>query len=126
MNQRPGLYILHSEKRGRGVYTSEKIEPNEIIEVCPVIVLPSYELPIIHKTSLHDYYFLWSQNQCAIALGFGSLYNHNEKPNAVFEMDYEADTIDIRSTQIIYPGSEITINYHEGDAGGLQLWFDPQ
>lgn len=128
MNQRPGLYILHSEDKGRGVYTSQEIDADEIIEVCPVLVLPPHELSIIHKTSLHDYYFLWGveQNQCAIALGFGSLYNHKNPPNAIFEMDYDAQTIDIRSTRKIAPGDEITIDYHAGDEGGLQLWFDPQ
>ena len=77
MNQRPGVYIAYSEGKGRGVYTSQPIGKGEIIEVCPALIIPKVELPIIHKTTLHDYYFLWGDNldECAIALGFGSIYN---------------------------------------------------
>ena len=125
MNQRPGLYIAHSEGKGRGVFTSQPIESGEIIEVCPVIVLPKLELPIIHKTTLHDYYFLWGEelDQCALALGFGSIYNHELNPNANFILDLENSTIDIESIQKINAGEEITLNYH-GEPGNTDpLWF---
>lgn len=60
---------------------------------------------------------------CAIALGFGSLYNHEVHPNANFILDLENNTIDIVAIQNISAGSEITINYHgePGDEG--DLWF---
>ena len=125
MNQIPGLYISEIPKKGRGVYTSMDITSGDTIEICPVIIIPKLQLPIIHKTILHDYYFLWGDEMedCAIALGFGSLYNHEVHPNANFILDLENNTIDIVAIQNISAGSEITINYHgePGDEG--DLWF---
>lgn len=125
MNQIPGLYISEIPKKGRGVYTSMDITSGDTIEICPVIIIPKLQLPIIHKTILHDYYFLWGEHMedCAIALGFGSLYNHEVHPNANFILDLENNTIDIVAIQNISAGSEITINYHgePGDEG--DLWF---
>jgi uncharacterized protein len=125
MNQIPGLYISEIPKKGRGVYTSLEIAAGDTIEICPLIIIPKLQLPIIHKTILHDYYFLWGEHMedCAIALGFGSLYNHEVHPNANFILDLENNTIDIVAIQNISAGSEITINYHgePGDEG--DLWF---
>ena len=125
MNQIPGLYISEDKQKGRGVFTSTAISEGDLIEVCPVIVISKVELPIIHKTTLHDYYFLWGENMddAAIALGFGSMYNHAVHPNANFILDLENNTIDIVAIENIEPGEEITINYHgePGDEGNL--WF---
>lgn len=127
MQQKPGLLVVHTEAKGRAVITTEAISSGDLIEVCHVIILAPEELPIIHKTSLHDYYFLWGINQDrpAIALGQGSLYNHSYQPNAEFLYDYQNDTIDIKAISDISPGEEITVNYHAGDDDGKQsLWFD--
>jgi len=125
MNQIPGLYIADSEEKGRGVFTSIDISVDDIIEVCPIIKISKVQLPVIHKTVLHDYYFLWGEHmdECAIALGFGSLYNHEVYPNANFILDSENDTIDIVAIRNIGAGEEITLNYH-GESGDEEpLWF---
>lgn len=127
MQQRPGLLVVNIDDKGRGVITTEAIEAGELIEVCHLIILPAEELPVIHKTSLHDFYFLWGvdQNQAAIALGLGSLYNHSYQPNAEFLFDYENETIDIIALEDIPLGAEIVVNYHAGDENGEQtIWFD--
>lgn len=125
MNQRPGLYISDSDDKGRGVFTSEHIPAAEIIEICHVIVVPRAEVPVIHKTVLHDYYFLWGEDMedAAIALGFGSLYNHAVHSNADFILDIENGTIDIVAVEDIAAGSEITINYHGERGDETPLWF---
>ena len=125
MNQRPGLYVMETIHKGRGVFTAVDIEIDEVIEVCPVIKIPKMELPIIHKTTLHDYYFVWGEEMdaCAIALGFGSLYNHAIHANADFILDFENDTIDIVAIRKIYAGEEITINYHGEYGDETPLWF---
>jgi uncharacterized protein len=121
-----GLYISSTPNKGRGVFTSQKINPGDLIEVCPVIVITQRELPIIHKTILHDYYFLWGENleECAIALGYGSMYNHEIFPNATFILDLENMTIDIEAILPIEPGHEITINYHGESGDESSLWFN--
>jgi uncharacterized protein len=126
MNQIKGLYIIDNETKGRGVFTSRPIQAGDLIEVCPVIIMSKMELPIIHKTSLHDYYFLWGEqmDECALALGYGSIYNHAIYANADFILDMEHNTIDIVAIAEISPGSEITLNYHGETGDDSPLWFD--
>ncbi len=125
MYQIPGLYVTNIDNIGRGVVTTHAISFGDLIEICPVIVIPKAELPIIHKTCLHDYYFLWGENMedCALALGFGSLYNHRVNPNADFVLDLEALTIDIIAISDIPEGEEITINYNGTPGDDTTLWF---
>jgi len=122
----PSVYFSSSPIEGRGVFTYEPIEEGVLIEVCPAIVLPEADLPVIHRTHLHDYYFLWGQEekQCAIALGFGSLYNHSYEPNAEYVFDYEQQTIDIYSLKPIEAGEEIFINYNGWPDDKNPVWFD--
>lgn len=124
----PGLYYKHVENKRRGVFCLNEINPGDIIEVCPVILIPEKDLKLINETRLHDYYFLWEQplNSGAIALGYGSLYNHSTSPNAKFELDYENDTIDFICGREIPSGEEITVDYHAGISGRSDLWFDIQ
>ncbi|MBP6398863.1 MAG: SET domain-containing protein-lysine N-methyltransferase [Saprospiraceae bacterium] len=125
MQRVASLYIASSDNRGRGVFTASPIHEGDIIEVCPVIVIPKRELPIIHKTILHDYYFLWGDklDDCAIALGYGSMYNHELNPNANFILDLENMTIDIEAIQDIAAGEEITLNYHGEPGDESEVWF---
>jgi len=125
MTQRPGLYIAHTENRGRGVFTAEAIPREDVFEIAHVIEIPPEELPIIHKSALHDYYFLWGENldRCVIALGFGSLYNHKIDANATFILDLDKGTIDFIAVKDIKPGEEITINYHGENGDDTPLWW---
>lgn len=125
MQRIEGLYIAHTDTRGRGVFTSVDIHEGDVIEVCNIIKIPKRELPIIHKTVLHDYYFLWGHEleDCAIALGYGSLYNHEIHPNANFILDIENETIDIEAIKDIKAGEEITLNYHGEDGNEDEVWF---
>ncbi len=117
------LYIAHTSGRGRGVFTAEEIAQGSTIEVCPVIVLPAQDKARIHASLLHDYYFDWEgRDVTAIALGYGSLYNHSDSPNADYEMDFSAETISIVAQRDIAPGEEICIDYTDG-ADRSTLWF---
>lgn len=120
----PTLYIGPSRLGGRGVFTAAALEADNTIEVSPVIVLPPADLLLIHQTGLHDYYFLWEKGQCAIALGYGSLYNHAADPNADYRMDYPGGSITFFSVRPIAAGEEITINYVSGGNEQGRLWFE--
>lgn len=122
----PSLYIAPSPLGGRGVFTAAAIEPDDTIEICPVIVIPAKDVPLIHQTHLHDYYFLWENQQCAIALGYGSLYNHAAAPNAEYYMDYDNQAISIYCIRPIAPGEEITISYIDENDERTKLWFEVQ
>lgn len=127
--QHPSLYLVNQLTRGRSVFTSEQINFDDLIEICPIILIPQKDLENIHNTVLHDYYFLWGKNHKmgAIALGFGSLYNHSDDPNACFEMNEIDKEIYIRCIKPIIPHEEITINYIDSDLrNDFELWFKDQ
>jgi SET domain-containing protein len=126
MQRIPSVYIGHSARKGRGVFTSAPIEEGDLIEICSVVVCGEDDLPLIHKTKLHDYYFLWGDDEkkCAIALGYGSLYNHEYKPNARYEVDFEEETISFYALTSIKAGEEISVNYNGDWEDHNPVWFD--
>lgn len=107
------LYIAESPEKGRGVFTDQIIEPGEIIERCPVVILGELDIPHIRCTQLNHYYYLWDENKTmgAIALGYGSLYNHAYKPNATWQNLHSEKIIEFYAIERIYPGDEIVIDY---------------
>jgi SET domain-containing protein len=126
MQRLPGIYFAPSEKGGRGVFSAIHISEGTLIEVCPMIVLPEEDFQKIHDSTLHDYYFLWGdeENQCAIALGFGSLYNHDYEPNARYFVDPEEETMEIYAIREIFPGDEITVTYNGHPDDKSLVWFE--
>ena len=121
MHHLPFIYVRPSRLGGRGVFTAQAIEKDTLVELAPVVVLPAADREVIHRTCLHDYYFLWDTDGAAIALGYGSLYNHGAPANLTFSMDYEFHQISFRATRDIEAGEELLIDYREG--GGEPLWF---
>ena len=53
----------------------------------------------------------------ALVLGFGSLYNHSDSPNAVAIRQYDDMVIEFVAIRDIEPGEEITHRYH------CPVWF---
>ena len=106
---------------GRGVFTSESIPKNTIIEISPVIVMSSEDRKLLDKTPLHNYIFEWGEkkNQCCMALGYVPVYNHSYKSNCEYEMDFEKEIITVKTIRFIKEGEELFINYN-GD------WNNPK
>jgi len=123
--QVPGLFIMESAQKGRGVFTPEPILKGSTIEICPCIILSAADTEKIHQTFLHDYYFIWDidKKTSAIALGYGSLYNHGDDPNATFYIDYDASSIKIVGLKDIKSMEEITIDYIGLKGEEYKLWF---
>lgn len=121
----PNLYIAETPNKGRGVFTGAAIPADSLIEICPMIILPPQDVPHLESSTLFDYYFEWGEdgNLGAIALGYGSIYNHSFQPNAFYDMDMEANVLRIYALKDIPAGSEILFNYN-GDPEDLEpLWF---
>ena len=119
------LFFTESDVHGLGVFTGAPISEGTLLEICPVIVLSAADKKLIHQTHLHDYYFLWGKNsdQCAIALGWASLINHSDTPNAIVELNQPEKTLDIYSLRDIEAGEEIFIDYNGGESHENVLWF---
>jgi len=80
----------------------------------------------LDKTLLHDYIFEWGKekDQCAMALGMIPIYNHNYQSNCEYFMDFEDQTIFVKTVRVIENGEELTINYNGDWNDGKPVWFE--
>ncbi|MBX2871945.1 MAG: SET domain-containing protein [Saprospiraceae bacterium] len=125
MQQIPSLYITDSDLGGRGVFTSSPIPKGSIIEIAPVLVIPGVQRKTLDKTIIHDYYFIWGakDQQVALILGNGSIYNHSFDPNAEYQPDFDGQTMSFFALENIEAGIEITVNYNGNPDGKGKFWF---
>jgi SET domain-containing protein len=119
------LFIGISPGKGRGVFTTKDIPAYSDIEVAPVIELTAKERKQIEGTKLYHYIFEWgkTKKKAAVALGFVSMYNHSFDPNCAYEMDYDAQTMTIRTLRKIKKGEELTFSYNGSPTDQTPLWF---
>jgi hypothetical protein len=123
---KPYLFVNETEGKGRGVFTRERIPANTVIELAPVIVMEGKDRGHLDKTLLHDYIFEWGKekDKCAMALGLIPIYNHSYKSNCEYFMDFEDDSIMVKTVRVIENGEELTINYNGDWNDGKKVWFD--
>lgn len=120
------IAVRHISGKGRGVVAERRFEAGEIIERPPVLVIPREEVARIRETRLAHYYFEWGEdcNEAAIALGYGSLYNHSYTPNARYEFREGEERLEFLALRAIEAGEEITINYNNlGTSASQTLKF---
>ena len=122
----PFLFIAHTEKMGKGVFTAEDIDAGTVIEISPVIIMGLQERKLLDQTLLHDYIFEWgdTKEQCCMALGYIAVYNHSYQSNCEYEMDYMQELISIRTVRKIVAGEELFINYNGDWNDAATVWFD--
>lgn len=122
----PCLTIVATQSMGRGVHTSESIDENTIVEISPVIVMTAEERKLLDQTLLHDYIFEWGENKekCAMALGYVPVYNHSYNSNCEYSMNFEDQTITIKTVRYIRAGEELFINYNGDWNNRSPVWFD--
>lgn len=110
------IYIAQSKipKAGRGVFAAMSIKKGETIETVPVFVLPRKDYPVLKKTILRNYYFMWGKVTAGIAYGFGSFYNHSYKANATYKKKMKQQLIEFIAVRDIAKDEEITVNYNYG------------
>jgi SET domain-containing protein len=106
------IEIKQSPIHRYGVFATKDFTPKEIIEVCPVIVFNKLKLK--HRDALVERVFWWDDTSNAIALGYGSMYNHSSKePNAIYAIDRPNQILRFIADKNIAVGSEILIDYGE-------------
>ncbi len=116
------IYVKKSPIHGLGVFVSEKIFKDEVIEECPILSLP---MKFGDVSSLFlDYRFNWPSGtneweEQVISLGFGSLYNHSETPNAYWHSNNDARTFKFIAIKDIEVGEEVLVWY-----GSVDYWND--
>ncbi len=120
-----GLYIKSTKGKGRGVYCDHPILKDEIIEECPLLIIPGNEYDRFQTTKLSDYFFTFdkSENTEALVLGFGSIYNHKTFANANYWIDMEAKSMTVYAVENIAKHTEICINYGGSPGKDYEVWF---
>lgn len=106
-----------TDTMGRGCFAKDFIPKNTLIESAPVILVHRDTFAELngynggtHKLS--EYPFTWGRNGlCAIALGWGGVYNHQPFPNTVWRPSYEFESIQYTTCRDIEAGEEIFIRY---------------
>ena len=121
------LFVAPSPIHGTGVFAARPFSAGEVIECCPVVVCPGSEEALLEQTQLRGLYFHWGDtSDVAVALGYGSLYNHAWSANARYETDVEAGVVRFVAVRPLAAGDEVTINYTGDPEGRGELWFEPE
>ena len=127
----PSVYVKDTgTAKGRGVFAARPFGAGETVEVCPVVLFRKpYE--VLHK-ELKTVVFHWpvpegARATQALALGYGSLYNHSNPSNLRYETDREALLLRLVAVREIEPGEELTINYNADGGAAVSdedWWFE--
>ena len=125
------IYLAPStiSEAGRGVFAIQDIKKDEVIEICPVIIVPQKDISNLRESILVNYYFYFGENdedktRLAITLGYGSLYNHSYEPNATYKKMTADNTINFVAIMDIKKDEEITVNYNYGNPDDKKkLWI---
>jgi uncharacterized protein len=129
-NRRAALIVKDFGHRGRGIIATEDIEPGQLIERSPVLIIPPAERAVLDQTIIFTYVFMWEhltveqdlykhEGRSAIALGYTSLLSHSFQPNCTFIRHIDELFIDVFANRLIRAGEELTIDYQ------MTLWFVP-
>ncbi len=118
----PAIEVRDIIGKGRGVFALRAFRPGETVERAPVIVIPE-EQSKSDDPVLDDYFFAWgaSLQEAALALGYGSLYNHSSRPNSRFVRRMDQRALHIIACRGISAGEEITILYNHFEE---PIWFE--
>ena len=103
----PKLYVKSSPVHGNGVFADADFQPDDVIEQCPLMIFSQEDRYVVAR-----YAFGYRRGGTVrVALGYGSLYNHSNTPNAEF-MNTDDHMLLVASKEI-RADEEITINYGE-------------
>jgi len=117
------IEVRRSGKKGRGVFARKPIRKGTLIERAPMILLPIGEVYSgAPRTKLAEYVFLWGRDTVAVALGYGSLYNHSYQPNASYHNAGPRTQV-FRAIRDIEAGEEITVNYNGAPRSRRRVHF---
>ncbi|KAJ1665179.1 hypothetical protein IW140_003548 [Coemansia sp. RSA 1813] len=115
------LELRTHPQRGRGVFTREPIPRGTLVNVSPTLIFGADEYNKHGKfTQLDHYTYCWSSGSFALALGLGSMFNHESAghQNVGFVRDIQNSLIKYSTLRDIAAGEELCICY------GESVWFD--
>ena len=113
------LYIKKiNNNKGWGVYASEEIKKDEIVEVCHCFMVSTNFNVTKEYTELMDYLFTpitpSANKTCLLPFGYGCIYNHSNDPNLKYTIDVYNKQIKFFAAKDIGIDDELCHNYGEG------------
>lgn len=115
-----GLKVADSPSgAGRGVFATRSFAKGDEVERCPMLIAEPDRGDDL-ESGAEGYVFGWGDGRTALALGYGSLYNHSYDPNAT--TTETVDELVITATRKIRKGDEVYINYMGTEQDGV--WFE--
>ena len=126
----PSVYIKHTgTAKGRGAYAARAHSQGETVESCPVVLFTGAYAAI--PDEVRKLLFNWgvlanTDSMHCLALGDGSLYNHENPANMRYEADAEAGVLRFVAIRDIAVDEELTVNYNAvggGHESAQDTWF---
>lgn len=125
----PTGYIRDTGVTGLGVFSCREIQAGEIVEICPVVVIRDSNKSL--PKEIRERVFNWGAlcgelGRSAVALGYGSMYNHANPSNLNYAVVDGIDALRFVAARRIETDEELTINYNGPRGGNVSTddtWF---
>ena len=105
------LKVKKTKRLGRGVFTTAPIKKGQMVELSPLVVIEkARDSKAIENTLLGRYTYAYKKTS-AIALGLGSLFNHNTSPNLDWKVLEKSCEVIFWADRDISAGEQLFINY---------------
>jgi hypothetical protein len=124
-----GIVRPTGNERVRGVFAPRSVASGEIVEVCPVVLLPGPFValpPEIRRVTFPWGVLTGDGDSHAIAYGYGGIYNHANPANLRYAALADIGCLQFTAARAIADGEELTINFNSlsGDvASDTDTWF---
>lgn len=97
-----------SPVHGRGVFATEDIQSGQVIETAPLVFFDRAD--VREGSIIRNYDIIHENGKSAIMLGYASIYNHSDDPNAFWQFNSNEEIV-IKSLKTINKGDEIFVSY---------------
>jgi hypothetical protein len=127
-----GILRFINSAKGWGVVSDRAITADRIVEIAPVLILfrAITDQHLNLKTRVFDWGALGGRpGETALALGYGSIYNHGNPPNLRYRAIPRgiSSGLEFSAAREIAAGEELTVNYNgaKGDiVSTSDNWFE--
>ena len=105
------MFEIRQVGANRGVYATQDIPTNTVIDTSPVITIPASEWDTIKTFSAYPNSFYWTKQDDAIVLGPLSLVNYADEgvANCSWSTIKKDKNMTLQSVQPIFDGDELTV-----------------
>lgn len=104
------IFVKKSPIHGYGVFAAEDISEGSLVEECYPLYAPAGDI-------LFSSYYFKADNQSALPLGFGCIYNHSLNPNVTYFYTADKGLFIFKARRFIHRGEELLCSYGKN-------WFD--